>query len=198
MDAVKEEIAQICARLIAEEGLGYGAAKQRAVRQLGLPQRTALPANDQVEAALEEYLALFCSDTQPGELRALRNLALVWMRRMEAFSPQLSGAVWRGTATRLNDIHIQLYCDDPKAAELALIDQGVRYDVQLGQDAQGRPYDVLSIQVMSPALGGFIGVHLSVRTFRERHGTLIADSRGRSAEGGIAALQKILESENDV
>jgi hypothetical protein len=197
MDAIKEEIAQVCARLIAEEGLGYGAAKHRAVRKIGLPERSALPTNDQVEAALEEYLALFCGDTQPGELRALRELALVWMRRLEQFSPQLSGAVWRGTATRLSDIHVQLYCDDPKSAELALIDQGVRYDVQLAHDAQGRSYDVLSIQAMSRPLGEYIGVHLSVRDYRDRHGSLVADGRGRTAQGGIAALQKILESEND-
>jgi hypothetical protein len=97
----------------------------------------------------------------------------------------------------LSDIHVQLYCDDPKSAELALIDQGVRYDVQLAHDAQGRSYDVLSIQAMSRPLGEYIGVHLSVRDYRDRHGSLVADGRGRTAQGGIAALQKILESEND-
>ena len=197
MDDLKEEIAQVCARLIAEEGLAYGPAKQRAVRQMGLPERSALPTNDQVEAALEEYLAIFCADTQPGELRALRELALAWMMRLEAFAPQLSGAVWRGTATRMNDVHIQLFCDDPKSAELALIDQGVRYDVQVLRDTQGRPYDVLSIQAFCKPLGEYIGVHLSVRDYRERHGSLLSDHRGRTSQGGIVALQKYLEGEQN-
>ncbi len=54
----------------------------------------------------------FCADTQPAELQALRELAALWMERLAEFRPHLSGAVWRGTATRLNDIHLQLYCDD--------------------------------------------------------------------------------------
>ena len=71
---------------------------------------------------MREYIALFCADTQPAELAALRELALVWMQRMADFRPFLGGAVWRGTATRLSDIYIQLFCDDPKSAEIALIE----------------------------------------------------------------------------
>ena len=99
-----EELAQAAARLVVEEGLEFGPAKQRALKQLKLPARTALPANDLVEAAVREYLAVFCTDTQPAELLALRQLALQWMDRLQAFQPLLSGAVWHGTATRLSDI----------------------------------------------------------------------------------------------
>lgn len=197
MDAVKEEIAQVSARLIAEEGLGYGAAKQRAVRLLGLSARSPLPNNDQVEEALEAYLALFCADTQPAELRALRELALLWMERLAAFNPQLSGAVWRGTATRLSDIHVQLYCDDPKSAELALLDQGVRYEVRLQRDAQGAAYDVLSIQAFCRPLNEYVGVHLAVRDRDDRRGSLLPDARGRTAQGGVAALRQLLKESDD-
>ena len=41
---------------------------------------------------------------------------------MAQFRPYLGGAVWNGTATRLSDIYLQLFCDDPKSAEIALID----------------------------------------------------------------------------
>ena len=51
------------------------------------------------------------------------------MQRLAEFRPHLSGAVWRGTATRLSAVHIDLYCDDPKAAEIALINLGIDYDV---------------------------------------------------------------------
>jgi exodeoxyribonuclease-3 len=40
---------------------------------------------------------------------------LRWMARLADFRPHLSGAVWRGTATRLSDVHLDLYCDDSKA-----------------------------------------------------------------------------------
>ena len=66
--------------MVVEEGLEYGPAKRRAVRQLGLPPRAPLPGNDEVEEAVREYIAVFCADTQPAELLALRRLALSWMR----------------------------------------------------------------------------------------------------------------------
>mgnify|MGYP000249318813 CR=1 FL=1 len=126
--SLKAEIAAAASAMVVEEGLEYGPAKRRALKQLGLPARTALPDNDALEDAVREYIALFCADTQPAELRALRELALVWMQRMADFRPFLGGAVWRGTATRLSDIYIQLFCDDPKSAEIALIEHQVDYE----------------------------------------------------------------------
>ena len=93
------EIAQAAARLVVEEGLEYGPAKRSAVKLLALPARTPLPGNEVVEDAVREHIALFCADTQPAELRALRRVALGWMDRMAAFRPYLGGAVWHGTAT---------------------------------------------------------------------------------------------------
>jgi hypothetical protein len=122
--SLKEQIAAAAATMVVEEGLEYGPAKRRALKQLGLPGRTALPDNDLVEAAVRDYIALFCADTQPAELAALRQLALLWMQRMAEFRPFLGGAVWRGTATRLSAVLLDLYCDDTKAAELALVNAG--------------------------------------------------------------------------
>ncbi|HMS04776.1 MAG TPA: hypothetical protein PKD73_03155, partial [Burkholderiaceae bacterium] len=59
MQTREDEIAQAAARLVAEEGLDYAAAKRRALRDLGLGPRTALPDNERVEDAVREYLALF-------------------------------------------------------------------------------------------------------------------------------------------
>ena len=98
MNELQIEIAQVAARLIAEEGWPWSGAKQRALRELGLPPRTALPGSDLVEDMLREHLALFQADTQPAELLQLRRLALRWMERLECFEPLLTGAVWRGTA----------------------------------------------------------------------------------------------------
>ena len=57
MDAVKSEIAAVAARMVVEEGLEYGPAKRRAVKQLGLPARTALPGNEALEDAVREYIS---------------------------------------------------------------------------------------------------------------------------------------------
>ena len=46
---IKQEIAATAARLVVEEGLEYGPAKRRALRELGLPARQALPDNETLE-----------------------------------------------------------------------------------------------------------------------------------------------------
>ncbi|MDP1566554.1 MAG: hypothetical protein Q8L91_09900, partial [Polaromonas sp.] len=142
---LKLEIASAAAALIVEEGLEYGPAKRRAVKQMGLPARTELPGNDEVEDAVHEYIAIFCADTQPLELAALRELALTWMKRMAAFRPYLGGAVWHGTATRLSDIYIQLFCDDSKSAEIALIDHQVDYEPRTVTGFTGEKVEALSL-----------------------------------------------------
>jgi hypothetical protein len=192
MQSVKEEIAATAARLVVEEGLEYGPAKRRASKQLGLPARSNLPDNEQIEAAVEEYIAIFCADSQPAELRALRELALTWLERMDAFRPHVGGAVWRGTATRHSDIYIQLFCDDSKSAELALIDKGVRYEVGSVTGFQGETVDSLSVHASLPALAVHVGVHLMVYDFDDLRGALKPDGRGRKPRGDAVALRSLL------
>lgn len=194
MSSLTEEIAAAAARLVVEEGLEYGPAKRRAARNLG---RTAtrsaeLPDNDAVEDEVRTYLALFHADTQPGELAALRAVALEWMERLAAFRPHLAGAVWRGTATRLSSVHLQLFCDDPKEAEIALINLGVRYDVGGIPGARGQETPVLSLSSRSAALGEPVTVHLTVLDHDDLRGALRADARGRAPLGDRAALRRLL------
>jgi hypothetical protein len=191
---VKAAIAATAARLVVEEGLEYGPAKRRALRELGLPSRSPLPGNDMLEDEVFDYLNLFCADTQPQELRALRELALTWMERLQVFRPHLSGAVWRGSATRLSDIYIQLFCDDAKSAELMLIDQGVRYEVQAIKGFKGEEVDALSIHSLCPALNEDIGVHLMVYDYDDLRGALQPDERGLAVRGDLASLRQLLDN----
>jgi hypothetical protein len=194
MSELSQEIAAAAARLVVEEGLEYGPAKRRAVKVLGLNARAQLPGNDEVEAAVEEYLAIFCADTQPAELAALRELAARWMERLAEFRPHLAGAIWRGTATRLNDIHLQLYCDDPKSAEIALINQRLDYDVGSVPGPRGQSVDCLSLTVPCPGLGGeAIGLHLTILDLDDLRGALKPDARGRTERGDLQALKKLME-----
>lgn len=192
MDGSKAEIAAVAARLVVDEGLEYGAAKRRAVKQLGLGPRTALPDNGQLELAVEEHIAIFCADTQPGELRALRTLALAWMERLERFRPYVGGAVWHGTATRKSDIYLQLFCDDPKSAEIALIDMNIRFEPRAVTGLHGDTVDALSVHAFCPELNEHIGVHLLIYDFDDLRGALQADSRGRRPRGDASALRHLL------
>ena len=193
-----QDIAAAAARLVVEEGLDYRAAKQQAVHVLGLPARTRLPDNELVEAAVREHIAIFCADTQPAELLALRQLALLWMDRLRPLRPYLTGAVWHGTATRLTDVWLQLFCDDAKAAELWLINHGQRYDVGSTNGFNGRQVDVLSLSVPCPALGEDIGVHLVVYDLDDLKGALRPDAQGRKPRGDEAAVRRLLSVDADV
>jgi len=197
MDTLQSEIAATAARLVVEEGLEYGPAKRRAVKQMGLPQRTALPDNDTVEDAVREYISIFCADTQPAELAALRRLAVTWMERMEEFRPYLGGAVWHGTATRLSDIYVQLFCDDSKSAEIKLIDHNVDYTPRTVTGFHGESVEALSLSSMSPELGESIGVHLLVYDHDDLRGALKPDAKGRTPRGDLAAVRALLENTPD-
>ena len=116
------------ARLIAEHGLtDWNAAKRKACRQLGLPDREALPGNEEVEQALRDYNTLFRSDEQPAHLHRQRVDALRWMERLSQWNPVLTGAVAAGWATAHSEIRLELEAEDAKTVELALINAGVSY-----------------------------------------------------------------------
>ena len=193
-DTLTEEIAASAARLVVESGLEYGAAKKKAARALGRrgASRIDMPSNEQVEDEVRSYLDTFCADTQPAELAALRVVAALWMDRLAQFRPHVSGAVWRGTATRQSSVHLDLYCDDSKEAEIALLNLGITHDVDT-LDANGpRPLDVLTVSSPCPALRENVTVHLVIRDFDEQRGALKPDARGRSWRGDLAALRRLI------
>lgn len=190
--SASEEIASAAARLVVDEGMEYAQAKRKAARGLGRRVRgqADLPSNESIEDAVREHLSLFCADTQPGELLALRRVALRWMLRLAEFRPHLSGAVWRGTATRLSAVHIDLYCDDAKGAEIALINQGIDYEVSAAAGEAEVHY--LSLAEPCAELGEQVTLHLAVRDLDAQRGALKPDARGRSWRGDAAALQRLV------
>ena len=198
MTTLKSEIAATAAALVVEEGLEYGPAKRRAVKQMGLPARAKLPDNAEIEDAVMEYIAVFCADTQPTELLALRELALVWMQRMASFRPHLAGAVWHGTATRLSDIYIQLFCDDPKSAEIALIEHNVDYEPRTVTGFTGGKVEALSLSSLCKPLSENIGVHFMVYDHDDLRGALKPDDKGRKPRGDVAAVQKLVSESGKV
>lgn len=194
------EIAAAAARLVVEEGAEYAAAKQHAARELGRRggRSVELPGNEQLEDAVREHIALFFADEQPAELDALRQLARRWMQRLAAFRPHLAGAVWRGTATRRSAIHLDLYCDDPKAAQIELINAGVDFD-SAHVDAPGRagrePLHVLSVADRVSGWPEPVTLHLTLHDHDDLRGALRPDARGRSWRGDLMALDRLLGEE---
>ena len=125
-----------------------------------------------------------------AELRALREQALAWLERLAEFRPHVGGAVWRGTATRLSPIVIDLYADDSKAPEIALLNRGVDYDSGGEEDAQ-----VLSLAERNRTLDDWVTIHLVVHDHDGLRGALRPDARGRSWRGDARALAALMENQ---
>ena len=193
MSGIPQALAQAAARFVVDDGLEYGAAKRKAARELERRggRRSELPSNEVIEDEVRDYLALFQADTQPAELEALRELAQAWMLRLNEFRPHLTGAVWRGTATRRSAIQIELYCDDPKAAEIGLLDRHIRFEPVGQPDGP----DLLRVDVPCREFGDSVTLFLHVLDRDDLRGGLKPDSRGRTWRGDLAALQRLMRAE---
>jgi hypothetical protein len=192
--SLSAELAAAAARLVVEEGMEYGPAKRKAARMLGRGALRGheLPANVEVEDEVRAYLQLFCAQTQPVELAALRAVALHWMERLAEFRPHLTGAVWRGTATRMNSVNLQLFCDDSKAAEIALINDGIDYESTSRPGLRGEPINVLCVHTPCRELDDVVEVQLSVLDHDDLRGALKPDASGRTERGDVAALRRLI------
>jgi len=186
----RTRIADMAARLIAEHGIAdWSLAKRKAVRQLMLPERTALPGDDEIEAALAVHHSLFGGEAHDATLRQQREEALTWLRELADFSPVLVGGVAAGWATEYSDIRIELIADDSKEVELMLINHSIPYRVAPGHDQPG------STELLVDTRRG--GVALVVRTPAIARQRPRRDRRGNGDEVRLsaAALAELLATD---
>jgi len=193
---VREEIAIAAARMIAEDGLDYSTAKRKAARQVVGETRIEgawLPDNDQIEEEIREYQALFQGESQPVVLRRLREIALDWMERLDAFNPYVTGAVLNGTAGEHSDIHLQIFCDNPKEVAIHLLNENVQYDVSETRHFAARGYvETLSFVWRESRADGPVGIHIALYDTDDLRGAVRADARGRLPRANLQALKALL------
>ena len=143
---MRQRIAAAAARLMAEDGIDdFALAKRKAARQLGAPETEALPTNDEVEAELEAYRALYQADEHPELLAELRRIALDAMRAFERFSPYLTGPVLKGTAGPYAEIELQLFPESPKDVEIFLLEQHIPFSTREGRRFSGDRAHAVSV-----------------------------------------------------
>jgi hypothetical protein len=126
---IRRSIAAQAARLMAEDGIGsYGLAKRKAARTLGISENESLPTNEEIEAELRAYQALYQEEEQPERLRELRQTALAVMEFFADYRPYLTGSVLDGTAGRYAEVEIELFADSGKDVEITLLSHGISYE----------------------------------------------------------------------
>lgn len=140
---LRRAIAGAAARLMAEEGIGdYGAAKRKAARSLGATEGESLPTNEEIETELRAWQSLYQEEEQRERVHDLRTTALEVMQLLADFHPYLTGGALDGTAGRYSAVEIDLYADSSKDVEIALLSNGISYEIsgnkRIGVEAQLR------------------------------------------------------------
>ena len=187
----RARIAAAAARIMAEDGIDdFALAKRKAARQLGAAPADGLPANEEIEAELRAYRALYQADEHPELLAELRQIALDAMRAFRQFNPYLTGAVLQGNAGPYAEIELQLFPESTKEVEIYLLERNLAYRTHETRRYSGdrkRAVGVLSLDWQGALL------KLSVFDPRDERVALKTSLAGRVAErAGIAEVEALL------
>jgi len=192
--AMRTRIAAAAARIMAEDGVDdFALAKRKAARQLGALETQALPRNDEIEAELRAYRALYHGDEHARLIEQLRRVALDAMRALERFHPYLTGPVLKGTAGPYAEIDLQLFPDSPKDVEIFLLDRGVPFATHEARRYSGDRAHAVSVITL---LWDSVPLRLSVFDPRVERLALKTSMAGRVLErAGAAEVSALLRSE---
>ena len=205
MDALRDELAAVAARLIVEDGLDYASAKRKAARQVLGPGAhvEVQPDNADIQDQVKLYLALFHGDDHPHVLWNLRRAALSLMEEFAEFRPYLAGAVWNGTATAHSGLHVLLFTDDSKAVEIHCINRDIVYRAGEAAHYAGRQrVERLEFEwpLQSTNVHGrprTVPAALSLYPLKDERGVLLRSPRaaGKQAErGNLQAVRALVQA----
>lgn len=190
---MRARIAAAAARIMAEDGIDdFALAKRKAARQLGAAETEALPANDEVEAELRAYRALYQPEEHSQRIAELRRIALDAMRALERFSPYLTGPVLKGTAGPYAEIELQLFPESAKEVEIFLLERRIAYTTHEGKRFSGDRAHAMSVLSLS---WQDAPLRLSVFDPRDERLALKTSQAGRVMErAGIAEVGALLRN----
>jgi len=178
---------------MAEDGVDdFALAKRKAARVLGATDTEALPANDEIEAELRAYRALYQAEEHPLRIAQLREVALDAMRTLERFHPYLTGPVLSGLAGPYAEIELQLFPESAKDVELFLLERGIAFETHETRRYSGdRAHAVSAFSL----LWQDCAVKLSVFDPRDERVALKTSPAGKvMARAGITELAALLSS----
>ncbi|HYB52028.1 MAG TPA: hypothetical protein VED47_13045 [Burkholderiaceae bacterium] len=153
-EKLQREIAALAARMIVEEGRDRAQAKRKAAAAVAGERALAvLPDNEQLEAALRQYLRTVGGAAHRALLHGLRCVAAQWMQILEEFRPYLVGDVLDGSATEHSALRLNLYTESAKDVELALLERGVDFRVGEPPGREDHAQEVIGFLVPGNAGG---------------------------------------------
>ena len=189
-DLMREQLAHQAARLIAQDGItDFAFAKRKAAKQLGAGDTRHLPSNEEVEAALHSYRALYQAHSHPGVLLQLRTEALSIMQLMAQFQPYLTGSVLSGTAGEQSDINLMVFSDDVKAVLLFLLKNNLEFEGGEWRTRVGGREETVPSYTLTGQSG--TKIHIVVLPENSRH----SGSRHPETHADIAAVAALIKAD---
>lgn len=175
---------------MAEDGIDdFALAKRKAARRLGAPDSEALPTNDEVEAELRAYRALYRAEDHDRILAELRSVAFDAMQVLAEFHPYLTGPVLTGIAGAYSEIDLQLFPDSAKDLEMFLLNRNISFATRESRRFSGdraRAVSVFSLEWRG------VPIRLLVFDRRDERVALKTSQAGRIMDragiGEVAAL----------
>lgn len=188
---MRARIAAAAARVMAEDGIDdFGLAKRKAARRLGAPDTEAMPTNDEVEAELRAYRALYQAEDHDRIIAELRAVALDAMQTLAEFHPYLTGPVLKGIAGAYSEIDLQLFPDSAKDVEMFLLNRGIPFATREGRRFSGDRTHTVSVLTLD---WRDVPVRLSVFDRRDERVALKTSQAGRVMDrAGIAEVGALL------
>ena len=191
---MRARIAAAAARIMAEDGVDdFALAKRKAARQLGAADTEALPRNDEIEAELRAYRALYQPEQHASRIDELRRVALDAMQALARFNPYLTGSVLKGTAGPYAEIELQLFPESAKEVEIFLLERRVSYSTHEGRRFSGDRAHAMSVFTLD---WRNTPLKLSVFDPRDERVALKTSQAGRVMErAALAEVEALLRSD---
>ena len=188
---MRHRIAAAAARLMAEDGIDdFALAKRKAARQLGAAPSEGLPANDEIEAELRAYRALYQADEHTERISELRAVAYDAMQALEQFHPYLTGPVLEGIAGPYAEIELQLFPESAKEIEIFFLERNLVFATREGKRYSGDRARAVSVFMLD---WQGIALRLSVFDPRDERVALKTSVAGKVAErAGIAEVAELV------
>jgi hypothetical protein len=192
-ERMRQRIALEAARIMLEEGVaGFQAAKQKAASRLGTPDTQNMPRNAEVERAIADYQRLFRADSQPAQLKRLRQTAVQAMEFLADFTPRLVGPVLSGIADAHASVNLHLFADTPEDVMFRLMHERVPFESD--ERMLRYPRDERDTFPVYRFLAGEVPVELTVFPPRGRREAPLSPVDGRPMERApVAAVRRLLD-----
>ncbi len=192
--SLRRELAQAIAGRIVHDLMPWQTAREKTLEDCGRLPADAVPDAAEIESAVRETWAVFSPKAHAELLLRRREAALRLMKDLFAgFDVTLTGAVLNGAATPESNIRLELFTDDVKAAEVALMDRGIDFDVLDTLDSRmPDPEEVLAFLDPAGSRRDPVGVLVEIHSPKHRgrnpyRGTADAWQEAWEASGRLAA-----------